>query len=219
MILPIILIMGGIVMQYVKRNLYIGLRTSTTLSDPEIWERSNKVTGLLIVVSGAILFILTLISYFFNWKIWFNILFSITLIIIVLGIAVFGILYSENLKRKKEKEIQIKPIIITKTFVYIMCIFTITLIIIGLISPFIPPNSYIGIRISKTFSDPAIWKKVNTISGIGLIIIGLIFTLLFFNIVKKEEGERTKLFVKFATIFILLIIGWTIISVLFAYFI
>ncbi|MDI6860851.1 MAG: SdpI family protein [Caldisericia bacterium] len=100
-----------------------------------------------------------------------------------------------------------------------MCIFTITLIIIGLISPFILPNSYIGIRISKTFSDPAIWKKVNTISGIGLIIIGLIFTLLFFNIVKKEEGERTKLFVKFATIFILLIIGWTIISVLLAYFI
>jgi uncharacterized membrane protein len=60
--------MGGIVMQYVKRNLYIELRTSTTLSDPEIWERSNKVTGLLIVVSGAILFILTFISYFFIGK-------------------------------------------------------------------------------------------------------------------------------------------------------
>ena len=40
---------------------------------------------------------------------------------------------------------------------------------------FIPQNSFIGIRVAKTLSNPILWKKVNTLGGIGFTIFGLIF--------------------------------------------
>ena len=204
--IPIIMILGGILMQFVKRNVWIGLRTFTTLSDPEIWKKSNKVTGVMILILGTLLFFLNLIAYFLSWKFWFKEL-DLVLVsegIIVLVVCIFGVIYSNKLKREKETTIKLKPFIISRTFVYVICFVSVLTVITGLLLPFISPNFYIGIRIGKTFSDPAIWKKVNTVSGIGFIVIGIIFTPLFFSIARKEDTQRTKLFEKNLVLFVVL---------------
>ena len=51
-LLPLILIVGGIRMQRIKQNEWSGLRTPVTLSDPEIWEKANKVTGIIMIILG-----------------------------------------------------------------------------------------------------------------------------------------------------------------------
>lgn len=217
--IPIIMILGGIPMQFVKRNVWIGLRTSTTFSDPEIWKKSNKVMGVILLILGTLLFFLNLIAYFLSWKLWFKeldlVLVSET--IIILGVGIFGVIYSNKLKREKETKIKLKPFIISRAFVYVICFVSVLTVITGLLLPFIPPNFYIGIRIGKTFSDPAIWKTVNTVSGIGFIVIGIIFTSLFFSIARKENTQRTKLFEKNLVLFVVLNLIWALLSVGLAY--
>lgn len=217
--IPIIMILGGIPMQFVKRNVWIGLRTSTTFSDPEIWKKSNKVTGVILLILGTLLFFLNLIAYFLSWKLWFKeldlVLVSET--IIILGVGIFGVIYSNKLKREKETKIKLKPFIISRAFVYVICFVSVLTVITGSLLPFISPNFYIGIRIGKIFSDPAIWKKVNTVSGIGFIVIGIIFTPLFFSIARKEDTQRTKLFEKNLVLFVVLNLIWALLSVGLAY--
>jgi len=217
--IPIIMILGGIPMQFVKRNVWIGLRTSTTLSDPEIWKKSNKVMGVILLILGTLLFFLNLIAYFLSWKFWFKeldlVLVSEGTIVLVVGI--FGVIYSNKLKREKETKIKLKPFIISRAFVYVICFVSVLTVITGLLLPFISPNFYIGIRIGKTFSDPAIWKTVNTVSGIGFIVIGIIFTPLFFSIARKEDTQRTKLFEKNLVLFVVLNLIWVLLSVGLAY--
>jgi len=69
----------------------------------------------------------------------------------------------------------------------------------------------------STLSDPAIWKKVNTVSGIGFIVIGIIFTPLFFNIARKEDTQRTKLFENNLVLFVVINLIWALLSVRLAY--
>ena len=217
--IPIVSILVGILLQFVKRNLWIGLRTSTTLSDPEIWEKSNKVTGVILLILGILFFFLNLIAYYLDWKLWFKEL-DLVLVsesIIILGVGIFGVIYSNKLKQEKETTIKLKPFIISRAFVYVICFVSVLTVITGLLLPFIPPNFYIGIRIGKTFSDPAIWKTVNTVSGIGFIVIGIIFTPLFFSIARKEDTQRTKLFEKNLVLFVVLNLIWALLSVGFAY--
>jgi len=217
--IPIIMILGGIPMQFVKRNVWIGLRTSTTFSDPEIWKKSNKVTGVILLILGTLLFFLNLIAYFLSWKLWFKELGLVLLseTIIILGVGIFGVIYSNKLKREKETKIKLKSFIISRAFVYVICFVSVLTVITGLLLPFIPPNFYIGIRIGKTFSDPAIWKTVTTVSGIGFIVIGIIFTPLFFSIARKEDTQRTKLFEKNLVLFVVLNLIWALLSVGLAY--
>ncbi len=89
---------------------------------------------------------------------------------------------------------------------------------IGLISLFISPNPFIGIRTSKTVTNPILWKKVNTVGGIGFIIIGLVFSFLFYRIFKlKDEKGKTEKLSKFFVAFILTTFIWVTFSILFIY--
>lgn len=75
----------------------------------------------------------------------------------------------------KESEATYKPFTIHNFLVIITLIISIIITISGIIMIFIPQNSFIGIRVAKTLSNPILWKKVNTLGGIGFTIIGLIF--------------------------------------------
>ncbi len=55
------------------------------------------------------------------------------------------------------------------------------LLFVGLSIPLIrervPPNSTYGFRTAKSLSDPKIWYEINRISGLDLLIAGVLITL------------------------------------------
>jgi len=68
LITSVIFIVEGLVMLKVKQNYFIGVRTDITLSDPEIWDKTNKAAGILTAIIGAIMFVITLYCYLVDWK-------------------------------------------------------------------------------------------------------------------------------------------------------
>ncbi len=99
-----------------------------------------------------------------------------------------------------------------------MIISSLLISFIGLISLFISPNPFIGIRTSKTVTNPILWKKVNTVGGIGFIVIGLVFSFIFYRIFKlKDEKGKTEKLSKFFVAFILTTFIWVTFSILFIY--
>lgn len=62
----------------------------------------------------------------------------------------------------------------------LLCIVT-GLLFLGLSIPLIwqqvPPNRWYGFRVSKTFSDEAIWYSVNRVAGYDLLLAGGTITL------------------------------------------
>ncbi len=159
-------------MFFVKKNYFVDFRTTDTPSDPKVWEKSNKFAGLVFLIAGIFLIFFTFISYFlrFNWWFKYYLLFFLSILFIVLTIC---IIYSKRVS--KESKATYKPFTIPNFLVIITLIISIIITISGIIMIFIPQNSFIGIRVAKTLSNPILWKKVNTLGGIGFTIIGLIF--------------------------------------------
>lgn len=48
---------------------------------------------------------------------------------------------------------------------------------IPLIKERVPPNSFYGFRTSKSLSDPKIWYAINRMSGIDLLLAGVLICL------------------------------------------
>jgi uncharacterized membrane protein len=185
-VLLLSLIVSGFAMLFVKRNGFIGFRTPLTLSDPYIWEKVNKSAGVLIILIGVFAFILNAFGY--------AELGSIVGLIGILGIFIFGEIYSKRLAKERKEFYTPEPYIISKSLMYTTILFSILLVLVGVAMLFVPPNSLIGIRISKTLTNPELWRKVNRISGIGFILIGLVFSVLFFKDSSMEPEHRTKNF-------------------------
>ncbi|VVB77590.1 SdpI/YhfL protein family protein [uncultured archaeon] len=84
----------GVILQKIKRNWFIGIRTPWTLSSETVWDKTHKLGSILFKVSGVI----TLIGIFFpRYVLWF-----------VLGPVVISgiwlIIYSYLMHRKEEKD-------------------------------------------------------------------------------------------------------------------
>ena len=69
----------------------------------------------------------------------------------------------------------------TQTTLYSLLFAGVGLLFIGLSVPLIrervPPNSTYGFRTAKSLSDPKIWYEINRISGVDLLIAGVLITL------------------------------------------
>lgn len=219
-IFSILLIIFGFLMQHSKPNYFLGFRTPTTLSNIEIWKKTNKVTGYLILITGFFFLIFNIVAYFLKIEIWFKRpeISIIIITIIILLILFYGLYYSNKLKKQLNIQKETSKLILPKNFLYTLLIISLLTIITGIILIFISPNPFIGIRIGATLKDLFVWKRVNSICGIGLIIIGLIFTHLFYKVIKEKEIEnRNKLTLKYTFCFILTTILWIIVSVIYAY--
>ncbi|MCX8197921.1 MAG: SdpI family protein [Candidatus Micrarchaeota archaeon] len=85
----------GYMLNFTKRNYFIGVRTPWTLADEKIWEKTNKLAGKMFWICG----VLALVSLFSPA----DLLLWLVLLPIVL-IAIFASLYSlwEYKKAKKE---------------------------------------------------------------------------------------------------------------------
>lgn len=219
LIFSAIFIISAFLLPRVPRNSIFGLRTMATLSDEEVWKISNKKASYLMYILGLFGLILDAFFYLsgFPEKTFGNCL-LMSLVISVVFIAVYLIIYSNNLWKKKNKGTKItSEVNIPRYFINIVGVLTASFIVIGILMLFVPPNSLIGIRISKTLTNPELWHKVNRISGIGFILIGLVFSVLFFKDSSMEPELRTKNFNKHFLWFIVITILLSFISVGLAY--
>lgn len=67
----------GNIMPKVKSNFYMGVRTPWTLSDPDVWFRTNRLSGHLFFISGLIICVC---PFIFPEKITFAILMAVALL-------------------------------------------------------------------------------------------------------------------------------------------
>jgi len=74
----------GILCENAKRNWFIGVRTPWTLSNEEVWNKTNKLGGRLFKITGIIAFIGV---FFSNYAIFF-------ILIPVILVALYTIVYS-----------------------------------------------------------------------------------------------------------------------------
>ncbi len=212
-------IISGFLLPRVPQNSIFGLRTTATLSDEEIWRLSNRRASYFLYFFGFISLLLDLFFWFseFPEQIFGNYL-LISLVILVVLITVYLIIYSNNLWKKKNKGAKItSKVVLPRYFIYIIEVGVAFLIVAGILMLFVSPNGWIGIRIPKSFSNLLLWQKVNRISGIGFVLLGAVFAILFFKDSSMEDQDRTKNFEKHFLWFTIFIILWSLASVAIAY--
>jgi ABC-type enterochelin transport system permease subunit len=114
-----------------------------------------------------------------------------SLVISVVLVTVYLVIYSNNLWKKKNKSTKIiSEVDIPRYFVIIVAVITLSFIVIGILMQFVPPNNWIGVRISKTLANPELFRRINRISGLGTILIGLVFSILFFIDASLDSEKR-----------------------------
>ncbi|BAL80259.1 SdpI family protein [Caldisericum exile] len=196
-LVPFILIIGGIGMLQVKQNEWFGLRTPATLSDPEVWDKANKVTAIWSIVVGIVLLPFNITSYLLKWPIWIQIS---LMIVIPIGLGIFGLIYSDRLKLQKN-DITDKPFIISKSLVYAIFLISIFTIFVNISVFFVFLNSFIAVRIC----------------GMVVAILGIVFSILFLKDASLVDKDRTKNFEKHFLWFTIFTILWSLVSVGLAY--
>ena len=86
----------GNYMGLLKMNKIIGIRVKWTFADEEIWQKTHRLGGYIMVVTGLTLLIMTLIGFFLN----INLIFVSILILVLISILI-PILYSYLLYKRK----------------------------------------------------------------------------------------------------------------------
>jgi uncharacterized membrane protein len=89
----VMFILLGNVMGKIRQNYFVGLRTPWTLSDPEVWEKSQHFAGWCFVIAGIAFLIAAIIGYFAIWL----------LFAVILAAAVVPTVYSYWLYKKTKK--------------------------------------------------------------------------------------------------------------------
>ena len=210
----LLFVIDGIRMLKIRQNSLSGLRTSDTLSDPQIWEKANKISGIIFIFVGFLTIILSLSSLLL-WHNW-QVVFPLCVLGGAIGTGIFGSTYASKLKKEKQIKGKLKEYAIPKSFICIMIAVYTLFIVFGIVSFFILPNHYLGIRISKTLSNIEVWRKVNKVSGIGFIILGSLFAFLFAGDLRKEDAQRDKSFTRKLILSTILIVTWSLILVIYA---
>jgi uncharacterized membrane protein len=90
----VLFILIGNSMGKIEQNWFVGLRTPWTLSDPEVWRKSQRLGGLLFVLGGIAILIISL-------AIQNSIALFITFMVVVFSVSIVPIGYSYILSRKK----------------------------------------------------------------------------------------------------------------------
>ena len=202
-------------MFFVKKNLFVGFRTEETLSDEVVWKKSNRFAGFIFLIVGGFLIFMSIVSYLLKFRLWFK--FYPVFFLAAIGIGlIISIIYSKQVAR--ERKGVSKTFTITNPLIILILVISLVTLITGAIMPFIPQNSFIGIRTSRTLNNPILWRKVNTVGGIGFVVIGLAFSFIFYRILKIVDKEKkTKEFSKSLMMFIVITFAWTIFSIFLPY--
>lgn len=90
----VLFILIGNSMGKLEQNWFVGLRTPWTLSDPEIWRKSQRLAGLFFVLGGIAILIMSL-------AIQNSVALFITFMAVVFSVSIVPIAYSYILAQKK----------------------------------------------------------------------------------------------------------------------
>ncbi len=205
-----VFIVDGVRMLEMKQNWHSGLRTAETLSDPEIWKKANKISGIIFMFLGLVVLFPSL-SAVFIWNNWV----LVSLLCITAGVLfalVFCISYASKLARKKRLDGTLNLPDIPKSFVYAMVVVSLCIALVGAVLIFFPQNSLFGIRLMRNVGFE---KKANVIFGLGLFALGSIFHVLLLTDLKKMDKQKTNIAAKFAA-FSLAIFAWVLIMTIYA---
>jgi len=89
----------GYMLNFTKRNFFIGIRTPWTLANEKVWDKTNKLAGKLFWICGA-LTLLALVSPS-DFKLWI-VLLPIT--IVVIGLVIYSLFEYRKTKRLQKKK-------------------------------------------------------------------------------------------------------------------
>ncbi|MFU2158637.1 SdpI family protein [Caldisericum sp. AR60] len=212
--LSVLLIVLGFLLRYTPQNSIFGLRTRSTLLDKEVWKLSNRKGAYLLCLVGFIYLLLALFLWWLKYpdETYGNYLLT-SLIVVLLLVTIYLVIYSDKLFKMKNAGVKLDGFVIPRHFIFVGDVGAIFLVLLGLLMLFVPPNTWIGIRIPKTLTNPILWRNVNKISGVGFIVIGLIFALLFSKDALKPDKERSESFDKHNILFLSLTTLWALISI------
>lgn len=216
LIVGFVILIFSLFMGKTKPNAIYGVRTTATLSNPDVWRKTNKLGSVIFaILSSAFILLITFYKLIEASERYFDFT-GILFFISIIASTVYLSFYAQKILKDKERKLDTS---IINNSIKLSLIFSLVLIILGIILPFTSPNSFVGIRIGKTISNPLIWKKVNAISGIGFVVISLLFSYIFYKDKERIKGDEAEsIFVKHLILFTISLVLWSLISILFSRF-
>ena len=87
----------GYVLPKTKRNWFMGIRTPWTLSSDNVWKKTHEAGGKLFMIFGAFFIVVTLLSPYIEFNMWFILG---PIIVLVGGLFVYSyFLYAKEVKK------------------------------------------------------------------------------------------------------------------------
>ncbi len=87
----------GLLLDKIKMNWFMGIRTPWTLSSEEVWRKTHKLSSKVLMLSGVLMATTAFVAT--TWKIVF---FVLAIVLIALAMPIYSfILYSQEKKKKK----------------------------------------------------------------------------------------------------------------------
>ncbi len=204
-----------------KPNAVLGVRLPATYAYPEVWRKTNQKSAQITYILGPAISVVSLLLYLSGAPEIYGQYLTFAMLVPLLAMVVYLYFYSKNLLEK----ILLQPgatalstvdnVGISKVNVISLLVAAIALVGVGILLIYSHAGTSIGIRVGNVFRDAATWHKVNTVGGIGDIIVGAFFALCFARFIPGVRSPRTfyrAVFCFFATVLL-----WAIVSVAYAY--
>jgi len=216
------LLIAGYFAAKMKPNAVLGVRFPATYADPEVWRKTNQKYTQIMYVIGPAISVVSLLFYFTGVPPETGGMYlGLGLLAVFIPMIVYLYFYSKNLLEK----VLAQPGAVTlstmenvgtsKANVILLLIMSISLVVVGILEIYSHAGTSIGIRAGNVFRDAATWHKVNTVGGIGDIIIGAFFALYFARFIPGVKNPRAFYRAVFSLIATVLL--WAIVSVIYSY--
>lgn len=204
-----------------KPNSVMGIKLPATYADPEVWKQTNQKGAQLSAIFGPIISVVSLCFYFAGAPEIEGIYIAIGLIAAMVITIVYLYFYSSNLLQKTLAQpgaasLPMEDTVgISKVNVISLLVTAIAFVVVGILLIYSHAGTSIGIRVGNVFRDAATWHRVNTVGGIGDIVIGAFFAVYFARFISGVKNPRAFYRVMFS--FFAAIILWSIVSAIYAY--
>ncbi len=206
----------------IKPNSTLGFRLPAAYASPEIWKKTNQKGGQIMYTFGPALSTTSLLLYFTGVPPETGMMYlAFGMAGVLVAVCVYLYFYSDRLFRKAFLQAgattvsTIEDVGTSKATVILLLIMGISFVVLGILEIYSHAGTSLGIRAGHVFRDAATWHKVNTVGGIGDIIIGAFFVLYFARFIAGVKNPRAFYRAVFSSI--AAIILWTIVSVVYAY--
>ncbi len=93
----------GILLEHVKMNWFLGIRTPWTMSSDTVWAKTHKLSSRVLIISGLLMAATSFVAWEFKIA-----LFILAIVLIVFALPIYSyILYAKEQKAKKNNELKV----------------------------------------------------------------------------------------------------------------